>query len=112
MSETILNKERLIANIRQLLINNHRLKYQRALLEFENMDGSFLGDNVFETTFLLRGDQAPLIYEVSGPYDVISNEYATTGRIYEKGQCVSLSAISRNRFNSELLRWYVYFLKA
>lgn len=86
MSKTILNKEILIANIRQLLINNHYLKYQRALLEFENMDGSFLGDNVFETTFLLRGDQAPLIYEVSGPYDVISNEYATIGRIYEKGQ--------------------------
>ena len=88
MSEIILNKERLIANIRQLLINNHRLKYQRALLEFENIDGSFLGDNVFETTFLLRDNQAPLIYEVSGPYDVISNEYATTGRIYEKGQCI------------------------
>ena len=86
MSEIILNKERLIANIRQLLINNHRLKYQRALLEFENIDGSFLGDNVFETTFLLRDNQAPLIYEVSGPYDVISNEYATIGRIYEKGQ--------------------------
>tara|TARA_B100001245_G_scaffold63987_1_gene44353 strand:+ start:25 stop:921 length:897 start_codon:yes stop_codon:yes gene_type:complete len=88
MTDIVLNKETLIANIRQQIINSYRLKYQRTLLEFENLDGSFLGDNVFETTFLLRDDQAPLIYEVSGPYDVISNEYATIGRIYESGQCV------------------------
>ena len=56
------------------------------LLEFEDSEGSFIGDNVFETTFLLRGNEAPLIYEVSGPYDVISNEYATIGRIYENGK--------------------------
>ena len=88
MTDTLLNKETLIANIRQQLLNSHRLKYQRALLEFQDLDGDFLGDNVFETTFLLREEQAPLIYEVSGPYDVISNEYATIGRIYESGQCI------------------------
>ena len=71
MTDIVLNKETLIANIRQQIINSYRLKYQRTLLEFENLDGSFLGDNVFETTFLLRDDQAPLIYEVSGPYDVM-----------------------------------------
>ena len=85
MSEIILDKGALMANIRAQIANSNQLKYQRALLEFEDNNGSFLGDNVFETSFLLRGGQAPLIYEVSGPYDTVSNEYATVGRIYDSG---------------------------
>ena len=81
-----LDKDKLINNIRRQISNSSKLKYQRSLLEFEDSEGSFIGDNVFETTFLLRGNEAPLIYEVSGPYDVISNEYATIGRIYENGK--------------------------
>ncbi len=81
-----LDKDKLINNIRRQISNSSKLKYQRSLLEFEDSEGSFIGDNVFETTFLLRGNKAPLIYEVSGPYDVISNEYATIGRIYENGK--------------------------
>lgn len=86
MSEIILDKDDLMANIRSQIANSSQLKYQRALLEFEDNDGGFLGDNVFETSFLLRDGQTPLIYEVSGPYDTVSNEYATVGRIYESGK--------------------------
>ncbi|WP_299852754.1 hypothetical protein [uncultured Roseovarius sp.] len=86
MSEIILDKDTLMANIRGQIANSKNLKYQRALLEFVDNDGDFLGDNVFETSFLLRDGQTPLIYEVSGPYDTVSNEYATVGRIYDSGK--------------------------
>lgn len=86
MTDTLLDKDTLVANIRAQIKNSAHLKYQRALLEFEDNDGGFLGDNVFETSFLIRSHQPPLIYEVSGPYDTVSNEYATIGRIYESGQ--------------------------
>ncbi|MFT6091265.1 MAG: ornithine cyclodeaminase/alanine dehydrogenase-like protein (mu-crystallin family) [Sulfitobacter sp.] len=86
MTKITLDKDVLIANIRTQFANSNQLKYKRAMFEFEDSAGGFLGDNVFETSFLLRDNQPPLIYEVSGPYDVISNEYATIGRIYESGQ--------------------------
>ena len=86
MSEIILDKDALMASIRAQIANSKQLKYQRALLEFEDNEGGFLGDNVFETSFLLRDGQTPLIYEVSGPYDTVSNEYATVGRIYDSGK--------------------------
>jgi len=86
MPEIILNEARLIENIREQVRSMAALKYKRSLLEFEDNDGKFLGDNVFETSFKMREDLPPLVYEVSGPYDVISNEYATIGRIYESGQ--------------------------
>lgn len=86
MTDIILDEDDLMAEIRMRVANSSQLKYQRALLEFEDNAGGFLGDNVFETSFLLREDQAPLIYEVSGPYDTVSNAYATVGRIYEGGQ--------------------------
>ncbi|MGI2170411.1 hypothetical protein ACROAE_09465 [Shewanella sp. MF05960] len=86
MTQLILDKDTLMANIRGQFVNSKQLKYQRKLLEFTDNSGAFLGDNVFETSFLLRDQQSPLVYEVSGPYDVISNEYATIGRIYENGQ--------------------------
>jgi ornithine cyclodeaminase/alanine dehydrogenase-like protein (mu-crystallin family) len=88
MTEIVLDKDALIANIRAQIAGSSQLKYQRALLEFEDNAGGFLGDNVFETSFLLRDGQPPLIYEVSGPYDTVSNEYATVGRIYESGKRV------------------------
>ena len=84
--DIILDKDKLIDNIKRQILNFSSLKYQRSLLEFKDSKGGFIGDNVFETTFLLRDNKAPLIYEVSGPYDVISNEYATIGRIYENGE--------------------------
>ncbi len=86
MTDTILDKDVLVANIRTQMENCDQLKYKRSLLEFFDNDGRFLGDNVFETSFMARQNQPPLIYEVSGPYDTISNEYATIGRIYESGQ--------------------------
>lgn len=88
MTPVILNKDAMVQNIRNQFADSGRLKYKRALLEFEDNAGNFLGDNVFETSFLLREGQPPLIYEVSGPYDTVSNEYATIGRIYEGGQRV------------------------
>lgn len=86
MAKITLDKDALVANIRAQIVGSSQLKYQRALLEFEDNQGGFLGDNVFETSFLLREEQSPLIYEVSGPYDTVSNEYATIGRIYESGK--------------------------
>jgi hypothetical protein len=86
MSELILDKPSLVANIRRQFENISQLKYQRALMEFFDDDKSFIGDNVFETTFKLRPGLSPLAYEVSGPYCAASNEYATIGRIYENGQ--------------------------
>ena len=84
--DIILDKDKLIDNIKRQILNFSSLKYQRSLLEFKDSEGGFIGDTVLETMFLLRDNKAPLIYEVSGPYDVISNEYATIGRIYENGE--------------------------
>ncbi len=86
MTDIILDKDQLVDNIRAQFRSMDALKYKRSLLEFEDNDGGFLGDNVFETSFKLQDGASPLIYEVSGPYDVISNEYATIGRVYQNGQ--------------------------
>lgn len=87
MTDILLDKATLVANIRTQFENIEQLKYQRSLQEF--FDGSsFIGDNVFETSFKLREDLPPLAYEVSGPYCAASNEYETIGRIYEKGELI------------------------
>ena len=94
MAEILLNKSSLVANIREQFQNIDQLKYQRALQEFFD-DGKFIGDNVFETSFKLREGKHPLAYEVSGPYCAASNEYATIGRIYERGEQVFASNIKQ-----------------
>ena len=94
MAEILLNKSSLVANIREQFQNIDQLKYQRALQEFFD-DGKFIGDNVFETSFKLREGKYPLAYEVSGPYCAASNEYATIGRIYERGEQVFASNIKQ-----------------
>lgn len=88
MTEIILDRPSLVAAIREQFQNINQLKYKRALQEFFDDDGAFIGDNVVETSFKIRAGLPPLVYEVSGPYDSISNEYATLGRIYESGECV------------------------
>lgn len=94
MSAILLDKASLVANIRTQFQNIDQLKYQRALQEF--FDGeTFIGDNVFETCFKLRAGLPPLAYEVSGPYCATSNEYATIGRIYERGEQVFESNIKQ-----------------
>ncbi|WP_342075479.1 hypothetical protein [Yoonia sp. SS1-5] len=93
MTNTPLDKDMLVQRIRANMKNAGKLRYQRALAEFTDQAGAFLGDNVFETSFLLREGQPPLIYEVSGPYDVVSNNYATVGRIYENGERIFESNI-------------------
>lgn len=94
MSAILLDKASLVANIRTQFHNIDQLKYQRALQEF--FDGeTFIGDNVFETCFKLRAGLPPLAYEVSGPYCATSNEYATIGRIYERGEQVFESNIKQ-----------------
>jgi hypothetical protein len=60
--DIILDKDKLIDNIKRQILNFSSLKYQRSLLEFKDSEGGFIGDNVFETTFLLRDNKAPLIY--------------------------------------------------
>ncbi|MCW8879072.1 MAG: hypothetical protein OQK51_18625 [Kangiellaceae bacterium] len=94
MNGIILEKDALVASIKEQYENIGRLKYQRALLEFFDK-GIFIGDNVFETSFKLRPGLAPLAYEVSGPYCAMSNEYATLGRIYENGQQIFESDIKQ-----------------
>jgi hypothetical protein len=81
-----LDKVLLVGKIREGFRAIGQLKYKRALIEFFDDQGKFLGDNVFETTFKLRGADAPLIYEVSGPYDSVSKEYATLARVYLRGE--------------------------
>lgn len=94
MTQINLDKISLVKRIREQFENIELLKYQRALQEFFDGD-KFIGDNVFETSFKLHSGEAPIIYEVSGPYCAISNEYATIGRIYENGQQVFESDIKQ-----------------
>ena len=77
-----LDKDLLVDQIREQFTKIEQLKYRRTLLEFFDDQGKFLGDNVFETTFKLKNGDAPLVYEVSGPYDAVSKEYATIARVY------------------------------
>jgi hypothetical protein len=81
-----LDKAILVEKIREQFMKIDQLKYQRKLFEFFDNQGKFLGDNVFETTFKQREGDAPLVYEVSGPYDVVSKEYATIARVYLRGE--------------------------
>jgi hypothetical protein len=83
---TNLDKVLLVEKIREQFTKIEQLKYRRALLEFFDDQGKFLGDNVFETTFKVRDGDAPLVYEVSGPYDNISKEYATIARVYYRAE--------------------------
>jgi hypothetical protein len=83
---TNLDKVLLVERIREQFTKIEQLKYRRTLLEFFDDQGKFLGDNVFETTFKLRNGDAPLVYEVSGPYDVVSKEYATNARVYYRAE--------------------------
>jgi hypothetical protein len=76
----------LVDRIRTQFRNERQLRYQRSLVEFFDDHGKFIGDNVFETTFKMRDGDAPLVYEVSGPYDAVSNQYATIARVYAAGQ--------------------------
>ncbi len=81
-----LNKGLLVEKIIEQFRNTSKLNYKRALLEFFDESGRFIGDNLFETTFKIRENHAPLIYEVSGPYDTVSKEYATIGKVYQSGE--------------------------
>lgn len=81
-----LDKDLLVTKIIEQFQKADQLSYQRSLLEFFDEKGSFIGDNLFETTFESRENQTPLIYEVSGPYDTISKQYATIGKIYQAGE--------------------------
>ena len=83
-----LDKDLLVRKIVEQFLQADALIYKRPLLEFFDDQGRFIGDNLFETTFKLRPDQAPLIYEVSGPYDTVSKEYATIAKVYHRGELV------------------------
>ena len=86
MTTPSLDKNLLVAKIVEQFRHADQLYYKRALLEVFDDQGRFIGDNVFETTFKLRPDRAPLIYEVSGPYDSVSKEYATVAKVFHRGQ--------------------------
>lgn len=81
-----LDKDLLVDKIVEQFRRADQLYFKRSLLEFFDDQGQFIGDNLFETTFKLRPGQAPLIYEVSGPYDTVSKQYATIAKIYHRGE--------------------------
>jgi hypothetical protein len=81
-----LDKDELVSNIKGIFLQFDRYLYRRVLCEFFTAEGTFIGDNLTETTFALREGKSPMIYEVSGPYDSVSNEYATIARVLEGGK--------------------------
>jgi ornithine cyclodeaminase/alanine dehydrogenase-like protein (mu-crystallin family) len=83
---TELDREMLVSQIVEQFRSVDKLNYKRVLLEFFDEKGQFIGDNLFETTFQIRANKAPLIYEVSGPFDIVSKQYATIAKIYHSGE--------------------------
>jgi hypothetical protein len=83
-----LDKKLLAEKITDQFRSADKLFYKRALLEIFDDKGKFLGDDLFETTFKLVEEQAPIIYEISGPYDTVSKKYATIAKIYHNGEMV------------------------
>ena len=81
-----LDKDLLVKKIVEQFRNSENLIYKRSLLEFFDDQGQFIGDNVFETTFKTRENQAPLIYEISGPYDAVSKKVATIAKVFHRGE--------------------------
>ena len=80
-----MDRDALLARVKERFLSADQLSYVRSLQEVFGPDDAFLGDNVFETTFDRDSSTPPLVYEVSGPYDAASREYATVGRVYRGG---------------------------
>lgn len=80
-----LNKDKLVKRIKELFYNVEKYHYKRELIELFDKENHFIGDNLIETTFSMNGTNSPMIYEISGPYDAISKEYATIARVYNHG---------------------------
>ena len=83
-----LDKRELVAKIKHIFLNFEAYKYNRVLIEFFTNENIFIGDNVLETTFKIQKNSAPIIYEVSGPYDAKSNSYPTIARVFYEGNLI------------------------
>lgn len=84
----ILNKELLINRIKKNFLNFDDFKFSRNILEFTDNKGDFLGDNFSETSFKIIKNNAPIIFQVTGPYDVISNDYAMLAQVFHKAKLI------------------------
>lgn len=62
--------------------------YKRNLIEVFDKNNKFIGDNLVETIFHVKKDGPPVVYEISGPYDATSKEYATCARVYYQGELI------------------------
>jgi len=83
-----LEKNELVSKIKHIFLNFEQYKYNRVLIEFFTDENIFIGDNVLETTFKIQKNSAPIIYEVSGPYDAKSNSYPTIARVFYEGNLI------------------------
>lgn len=105
---TDLDKVLLANKILEQFQSADKLNYQRALLELFDKNGQFIGDNLFETTFKTRDNQAPLIYEVSGPYDTVSKQYATIGKVYHAGELLFQCDLKAGIFQRTAAMVWIY----
>ena len=103
-----LDKVLLVDKIVEQFRNIDQLYFKRSLLEFFDDQGQFIGDNLFETTFKLQPDQAPLVYEVSGPYDTVSKQYATIGKVYQRGELLFQCDLKAGIFQRTAAMVWIY----
>ncbi len=103
-----LDKDLLVKKIVEQFRSGEKLIFKRSLLEFFDDQGQFIGDNLFETTFKTRKNQAPLIYEVSGPYDTISKQYATVAKVYHQGELLFQSDLKAGIFQRTAAMVWIY----
>lgn len=81
-----LNKEKLVELIKDKFLHIEDYKYHRTLQDFKDNEGNFLGDNFWETTFKLNEGESPTIYEITGPFDIVSKKYAYVARVFKEGE--------------------------
>ena len=103
-----LDKDLLVDKIVEQFGKMDQIYFKRSLLEFFDDQGQFIGDNLFETSFKLRQDQAPLIYEISGPYDTVSKQYATIGKIYHRGELLFQCDLKAGIFQRTAAMVWIY----
>lgn len=83
-----LDKEKLVELIKEKFLNIEDYKYHRVLQDYRDNEGNFIGDNFWESTFKLSEGESPTIYEITGPYDIVSKKYAYVARVFKDGDMV------------------------
>ncbi|MBU0975577.1 hypothetical protein KJ918_02155, partial [Patescibacteria group bacterium] len=81
-----LDKDKLVEQIKDKFLNLKQYKYKRILAGFLDENGNYLGDNFFETTFKFQDPKPPVVYEISGPFDSVSNKFAGIARVFYEAE--------------------------